>query len=162
MKMHKFTTKPQGIKLLSVRESADRAICPSSPKAVWEYMKAESLADREIIWVLHLNRRRRIIHKEMAAMGGLDRVRGLDIKMVFRGAVISGAASIITVHNHPSGNTKPSKTDRELWLQVGLAGDLLGIEVLDNLVISKDGYFSQRDEEKEGQRENRLKVKLKS
>jgi len=145
--MHKFKTKYQGIQLLSVRESAEPGISLSSPKAVCEYMKAEASADREIFWILHLNHQNRIIHKEMAAMGTVDRCSGMDIKMIFRCAVISGSVSIMTVHNHPSGSAKPSKEDKKLWMMIGLAGDLLGINVMDNLIISPNGFYSQKEGE---------------
>ena len=146
----KFKTKHQGIQLLSVRESTERSLSLSTPRMVRDYMVAEAKADREIFWVLHLNAKNRIIHKEMAAMGSTMKC-GIEVKSIMRKAVVSGSVSIITVHNHPSGDLTPSPNDLELWTSLGLAGDLLGIQVLDNMIISADGYYSQKEqEEKQG------------
>ena len=78
-----------------------------TPKAVFDYMRQESLADREIFWVLHVNTKNRIVKKEMTAMGCIDSCRVVP-GIVLRGAVASGVPSIITVHNHPSGEPNPS------------------------------------------------------
>jgi DNA repair protein RadC len=131
------------LELLRVSE----VICPipmSSPKAVYEFMKAEALADREIFWVLHLNAKNRIVKKEMCAMGAVDHC-AIQPGIVLRGAVASGAAGIITVHNHPSGDPSPSNDDKQLWRRMREATSLLGIRLLDNIVIGSGGYFSEEE-----------------
>ena len=52
------------------------------------------------------------------------------------------AAAIICIHNHPSGNILPSKQDKELTSRLKEIGKLLGIEICDHLIISKDKYYS--------------------
>lgn len=116
----------------------------TSPKTVYEYMKEEALADREIFWVLHLNAKNRIVRKEMAAMGAVDSC-AIQPGIVLRGAVASGAAGIITVHNHPSGDPAPSTEDRQLWRTIREAARLLGIRLLDNFVIGSGGYYSEEE-----------------
>ena len=68
---------------------------------------------------------------------------------VFRKAIINGAMSIATAHNHPSGGLEPSREDREMWDRLRNAGDILAISVLDNFIISSRGFYS----EKEGKRQ---------
>jgi DNA repair protein RadC len=107
-------------------------------------MKEEAMADREIFWVLHLNTKNRIVKKEMTAMGAVDSCRIVPA-LVLRGVVASGAPSIMTVHNHPSGDPTPSTEDRQLWGTLREACKLLGIRVLDNLVIGANGYYSEEE-----------------
>jgi DNA repair protein RadC len=61
---------------------------------------------------------------------------------IFRNAIIDNAAAIILCHNHPSGNTTPSTEDRDITAILEDAGRILGIEVLDHIIISKNGFYS--------------------
>lgn len=131
------------LELLKVSEAITQCqIC--RPQAVFDYMKAEALADREIFWVLHLNTKNRIVKKEMIAMGAVDSCR-IVLALVLRGVVASGAPSIMTVHNHPSGDPSPSHEDKQLWGTLREASKMLGIRVLDNLVIGANGYYSEEE-----------------
>lgn len=64
---------------------------------------------------------------------------------VFSQAIKNNAASVIFVHNHPSGNTEPSDEDITITKRLVEAGKLLGITVNDHLIISQTGYFSFKD-----------------
>lgn len=68
-----------------------------------------------------------------------------DSKVIFVTALKGNASSIILAHNHPSGNLKPSAADRQLTNKLTQAGKLLDISLLDNLIITADGYFSFAD-----------------
>ena len=114
----------------------------SSPKVVYELMRQEALADRELFWVLHLNAKNRIVKKELAAMGAVDHCV-ISPSMVLRGAVACGAAGVITVHNHPSGDPSPSEDDRKLWRRLNEGCQLLGLRLLDNIVVGSQGYYSE-------------------
>ncbi|HBZ87069.1 MAG: hypothetical protein A2509_03640 [Candidatus Edwardsbacteria bacterium RIFOXYD12_FULL_50_11] len=139
MKRYKATP----LELIKVSEAiSKRPLC--SPQAVYEYMQKEALADREIFWVLHVNTKNKVVKKEMTAMGCADSCRVMP-GLVLRGVVASGAPSIITVHNHPSGETNPSPEDRQLWGTMREACQLLGIRVLDNMVIGSSGYYSEEE-----------------
>ena len=139
--MKRYPTYP--LELLKVSEAITQCqIC--RPETVYEYMKQEALADREIFWVLHLNTKNRIVKKEMTAMGGVDSCRIVPA-LVLRGVVASGAPSIMTVHNHPSGEPTPSTEDKQLWSTLRDACKMLGIRVLDNLVIGANGYYSEEE-----------------
>ncbi len=65
---------------------------------------------------------------------------------VFRPAITRGAAAIILVHNHPSGDVTPSREDLNLTARLVEAGRLLGIEVLDHLIVAESRYLSFRSE----------------
>jgi DNA repair protein RadC len=130
------------LKLLCVKEAT--GVMANSPTEVWKSMMAEALADRECFWVLHLNIKLQIIEKELVAMGALDHAVVCP-REVFRKAVINSTAQIITVHNHPSGSVEPSPEDRQCWEKLKNAGDILGIGITDNLIIAKEGYYSQKE-----------------
>ncbi len=80
------------------------------------------------------------------ASGGLASTL-VDLRLLFSIALKGLATGIICVHNHPSGNIKPSKADIELTQKIKDAGELLGIALIDHLIVSKsDGYYSFADE----------------
>ncbi|MFQ5949550.1 MAG: RadC family protein [Nitrospiria bacterium] len=64
---------------------------------------------------------------------------------VFNPAVRDSAASVIFLHNHPSGDPAPSNEDKEMTERLVAAGSLLGIQVLDHVVIGSASYFSFAD-----------------
>jgi len=131
------------LQLLRIREATGDTIL-NHPQAIYETMRAEAHADRECLWVLHLNTRLMIIDKELVHMGTLD-ASLVHPREVFRKAIINSAASIATVHNHPSGSLEPSSEDKVIWKQLKGAGELLGIKVVDNLIISCQGYYSDSE-----------------
>jgi DNA repair protein RadC len=64
---------------------------------------------------------------------------------VFSDAIVDRAASIILVHNHPSGDTEPSQEDIAITKRLVEAGELLGIKVHDHIIVSKNGYTSMKE-----------------
>lgn len=98
-------------------------------------------ADRERLHVLHLDARNRLLAREEVAVGCLSEARTTG-REVFKGAVLSNAAGVVLVHNHPSGDPEPSPRDRELTARLVEVGRWLGIPVLDHVVIGRGGYRS--------------------
>lgn len=131
------------LKLLQVKEAAGNYI--TNPGAIYEDMREEAKADRECFWVLHLNTQNRVIEKELAGMGAVNQAIAHP-REVFRKAVLNSAVSIITVHNHPSGDLTPSEEDLDIWRRLKKSGDILDIKVFDHLIISGKGYFSAKEE----------------
>lgn len=130
------------LQLLRIRDSTGVTI--DSPEVVAEIMTQEAKADRECFWVLHLSNGSRIIEKELVSIGTLNSSL-IHVREVFKKAIINGAAAIITVHNHPSGSLKPSKEDNEIWQKLNEAGELLGIDVVDHVIITPDEkLYSER------------------
>jgi len=127
------------IELLRVKEA--QGGLQNSPQLIWREMQAEALADRECLWVLHLNTKLALIEKELVSMGTLDSSIAHP-REVFKKAILNSAHSLITVHNHPSGDVTPSAEDRKAWGRFDAAGEIIGIPVIDNLIISARGYYS--------------------
>jgi DNA repair protein RadC len=63
----------------------------------------------------------------------------------FRGAILDNAASIIVAHNHPSGGLDPSSQDITITTQLKEAGAIIGIQVLDHIIVTKNGYTSLKE-----------------
>lgn len=101
--------------------------------------------DHEEFWLLLLSRSNGIIKKQNISQGGISGTVA-DPKLIFNHALNHLASSIILVHNHPSGNKKPSEADRRLTKQLFEAGKLLEIAVLDHIIFTDNGYFSFADE----------------
>ena len=97
--------------------------------------------DREHFVVFDLDVRHRVLARRVVAIGALTGVE-VHPREVFKGAVIASAASVILVHNHPSGDTTPSRQDLEMTKRLQDAGELLGIAVLDHVVVGSDGWTS--------------------
>jgi DNA repair protein RadC len=83
--------------------------------------------------------------KELVSKGGLSGTVA-DPKIIFHMALQHQASALIMVHNHPSGNLKPSREDLVLTKKIADAGRMLDINVLDHLIITDSGYFSFGDE----------------
>lgn len=131
------------VKFLQVKEASGNSLINS--RMVAGLMKEEAKADRECFWVLHLNAKNMILEKELVSIGTTNS-SPVHPREVFKKAILNGASSIITVHNHPSGDTTPSKDDRVIWGRLDETGKIIGIQVLDHLIISPSGeYFSGKE-----------------
>jgi len=100
--------------------------------------------DREQIRVVTLDIRNGVIGIEIVAIGTLNSCMGHP-REIFKNAIVKSAASIIIVHNHPSGDATPSPEDLSLTKRLIEVGKFLGIEVLDHVVIGDSCYSSIKD-----------------
>jgi DNA repair protein RadC len=96
---------------------------------------------KEYFYILCLDTRNRVNNKKQVSMGNLDSSI-VHPREVFKDAISSLAASVIFVHNHPSGDLEPSSEDISLTKRLVDAGELLGIPVLDHIIVSDRGYTS--------------------
>ncbi|MCX6153423.1 MAG: DNA repair protein RadC [Candidatus Kapabacteria bacterium] len=96
---------------------------------------------KEIFLVLLLNSSNKIIREEIVSEGILTSSL-VHPREVFRCAITENAASVILLHNHPSGNPEPSKEDIIVTQNLKKAGDIIGIKVEDHIIIAGDSYFS--------------------
>lgn len=94
--------------------------------------------DREHFWTLALNTKNRLIRIIEVSVGSLN-ASIVHPRELFKDAVKVSAASVVVVHNHPSGDPTPSHADIQLTRRLVKAGDVLGIEVLDHVVIGMQG-----------------------
>ena len=99
----------------------------------------------EEFWVILLNKAHNVIGKQCISTGGVNGVF-VDAKMVFKPAVDVLAPSIVLVHNHPSGNLKPSVEDVNLTQKLKEAGRLLDVSVIDHVIIAHTGFYSFNDD----------------
>lgn len=98
----------------------------------------------ECIRLLHLDARRRLIHEDEWCRGSVDEAPAYIREIIHR-ALDMGAAGLLIVHNHPSGDPVPSRTDVELTRRLVAAANAVGIAVHDHVVVSNSGYVSIRE-----------------
>ena len=99
--------------------------------------------DCECFAVLMLNTRRRVKGHQLVTIGTMDTLL-VHPREVFRGAVIAGAAAIVLMHNHPSGEPAPSEADIKVTRDLIRAGQLMKIEVLDHVIVGNPSHTSLR------------------
>jgi len=131
---------------LSKRLEADVGEKPKpvlkSPEDVAAVMRSKLKGKKkEHFWVLCLDTRNRLINRKLVSIGSLD-TSIVHPREVFKEAVSSSAASVIFVHNHPSGDPEPSKEDIELTKRLVKAGEIIGIDVLDHIIVCDKSYLS--------------------
>jgi len=98
---------------------------------------------RELFLVILLNARHEAIAVETISVGSLN-ASIVHPREVFKPAVLASAASIVLVHNHPSGDPEPSEEDLSITRRLVEAGELLGIGVLDHVIVARRGVVSFR------------------
>jgi DNA repair protein RadC len=117
----------------------------SCSKDVYDCMKPHLLDLRhEEFWIILLNRANEVVKKIKIGIGGISNI-GVDPKFIFSKAIENYASSIVLVHNHPSGNLKPSKEDIELTHQLQKGGEILHIQIVDHVIFCTNGYYSFLD-----------------
>ena len=131
---------------LSKRLEADVGEKPQpvlkSPEDVAAVLKSKLKGKKkEHFWVICLDTRNRLINCKPVSVGSLD-TSIVHPREVFKEAVSSSAASVIFVHNHPSGDPEPSKEDVELTKRLAKAGEIIGIDVLDHIIVCDKSYLS--------------------
>lgn len=101
--------------------------------------------DQEELLVIAVNAKHRLIDVDCVTKGTLT-ATPINPQTVFQSAMRLGAWGIILVHNHPSGDPRPSREDRGVTRRIVEAGALLGIQVLDHVIIGDRRFVSLRDE----------------
>lgn len=94
--------------------------------------------DREHFWVLLLNTKNQLLRMVEVSVGSLN-ASIVHPRELFKEAVRLSAASVVVVHNHPSGDASPSGADVQLTRRLARAGEVLGIELVDHVVIGDGG-----------------------
>jgi DNA repair protein RadC len=112
---------------------------------VWEATGDVRHARREHFLGLYLNTRNRLLARETVSLGSLN-ASLVHPREVFEPAVRLGAANVVVVHNHPSGETDPSEDDLGITRRLRAAGEILGISLLDHVIVGSRGYTSLKEE----------------
>ena len=98
-------------------------------------------ASVEQFGIVMLDTKHRLIRVKVVAVGSLDSAVVYP-REVFRAATTASAAAIVLFHNHPSGDPRPSKDDLLLTYRMLRAGDIMGIDVIDHLILGDQRYYS--------------------
>lgn len=116
------------------------------PTDVFDYFRDQmSLLTKEVFRVVVLDTKNRIVKEKIISEGTLN-ASIVHPRDVFRFALIHSAASIILLHNHPSGDPSPSKEDIEITQRLVEIGVVMGISVLDHLVIAGGKFVSMKEQ----------------
>lgn len=118
------------------------AVCEASvdfaddPEDVVTYMAGafDGFPDQEQVWVILLNVRNRIIGRQLVSVGTASQTL-VGTSEVFRAAIIGGAAAIVMVHNHPSGDPSPSTADFRITQAIRAAAEVVKIIFFDHVII---------------------------
>ena len=145
-------SKPKARMLIAAFEFARRGLhrglgvqpVISTPADSLHYLTDIKDQRREHFVTLYLNARNQVIHKELTSIGSLSSAI-VHPREVFRPSVEVSAASVILAHNHPSGDVSPSQDDINLTRRLVQAGELLGIDVLDHIIVGRDDFLSMKE-----------------
>jgi DNA repair protein RadC len=100
--------------------------------------------EQEVFSVVLLDTKHRVIDVIEVSRGCLDSTI-VHPRECFRSAIRVGAAAVIALHNHPSGDSTPSAEDRAITHRLVAVGDLVGIELLDHVIVARNSGYSFRD-----------------
>lgn len=136
LQYHKEVATKDRLKIQDSRQAAEIL------RALWN---SETLELQEQFKILYLNNYNQIIgfypHSQGAITGTI-----VDIRLILAGALQCGAVAMIIAHNHPSSNTKPSQSDKDLTEKINQATKVMDIRLLDHIILTKDDFYSFADE----------------
>jgi DNA repair protein RadC len=136
---------------LSYITKQDPETCPkiTSPAVAVEIVRSlyskHDIQRVELFMVIYLNRANRVIGWAKTSLGGISGTV-VDARIVFQGAILKNASAMIVSHNHPSGQLIPSDADKRVTKKLVEGGKFLEIQVLDHIIITKNGHYSFADQ----------------
>jgi DNA repair protein RadC len=113
----------------------------TTPSQIFEAFRFLMQETKEYFITLHLDGKNRISCLDVVSIGSLNQSI-VHPREVFKTALLSSAAAIILVHQHPTGDPSPSSEDIAITRRLKEAGDIIGIKILDHCIIGKDDYIS--------------------
>jgi DNA repair protein RadC len=127
------------------KEKISKKIILDSPEAVADFLqKSIGREKKEHFVMLSLDTSNNLIKISNISVGTLD-ASLVHPREVFNEAIQCSASSIIIAHNHPSGTTEPSEEDITISKRLMEAGKILGIDILDHIIVSKDNFISLKE-----------------
>ena len=123
---------------------ADQRPRLTKPRDVYDLVRELRTIRKEHLEGLYLDAQNGLIHRETLSVGSLNTTRTHPREILYP-AIEHLALGFILVHNHPSGCLDPSEEDVEFTRSVKRAGELMGIELYDHLIVAGDGYTSLRE-----------------
>jgi DNA repair protein RadC len=149
-----ITSKPRTIKfkqiravyeMLTVQEDITNYLKTNqrytAPQQVYETFSFLMKETKEMFITLHLDGKNRIICMDLVSIGSLNQSI-VHPREVFKTALLSNAAAIILVHQHPTGDPSPSSEDLSITKRLKEAGEIMGIKVLDHIIVGDGEYLS--------------------
>ncbi len=128
---------------MTVKDSKDVYI--RTPEDAYGYVPEIRKAKKEKLVVIYLTTRNAVIKRETVSIGSLN-ANIVHPREVFSPALNCHAASVIMMHNHPSGDASASEEDIEITRRIVESGKILGIEVLDHVIVCENDYKSMKEE----------------
>ncbi len=122
---------------------AGRVTAPQDAARLASALLGDSSVEK--VLALHLTTKHALIGVHVVSVGTLDGSL-VHPRDVFKAACLSNAAGLILAHNHPSGDPTPSQDDRDLVARLHRAGELLGVDLIDALIVTDtDRYYSFKE-----------------
>ena len=121
-----------------------KAVLIMSPEDVWREMADLRDNKKEHFVVFFLDIRNQKIKRQVVSIGTLN-ANLVHPREVFEDAIRHNSAQIIVAHNHPSGDTEPSDEDLQITHRLKKAGEILGIELLDHVIVAGEGWLSLKE-----------------
>lgn len=127
------------------KASAGERLCFDSPFTVADYFMEElRREEQEHLIVLFLNTKNKLLKEKMMFKGTVN-ASLVSPREIFLEALEIHAVNLVLVHNHPSGDAEPSREDIQMTRRICQAGELLGIQILDHIIIGDHCYSSMRE-----------------
>lgn len=117
------------------------ANCPAATAAWIRECTGLHQQDQECLIAIMLNVKNRPLAWSLIFKGSVSDCMAYP-REIFRGAIIANATSIIIAHNHPSGSATPSDRDRSFTLNLKAAGQIVGIDLLDHIIVTENEFYS--------------------
>lgn len=149
-----ITTKPRTIRFKQIKAVYETLIVKdditnylktgtrfTSPQQVYETFLFLMQETKEMFLTLHLDGKNRIIAMDVVSIGSLNQSI-VHPREVFKTALLSNAAALILIHQHPSGDPSPSSEDISITRRLKEAGEIMGIKVLDHIIVGDGEYLS--------------------
>lgn len=113
-------------------------------KSIYQYCKDMTLLDVEHFDILMLSQNWKLIKRENICKGGLTETLA-DVRVIFRECLLNNATILVCVHNHPSGNINPSRTDDQLTECIRKAAQVMRIHFADHVIVGGGSFYSYRE-----------------
>jgi DNA repair protein RadC len=133
------------IKVSYKRKTAGKVITSGDALNYIKPFYEEKVDVQEVFSIILLNRANSIIGNFTVSIGGISGTV-VDARLIFSVALKTLASGIILIHNHPSGNLRPSEQDIQITQKLKEGAKLLDLSILDHLILTTDGYLSFADE----------------
>jgi len=136
----------KAFKELTRRKETEKAIKITDSQQIQQEMSFLEGYAHEEFWAIYLKRNNTIISKIQHSKGGISGTI-VDVRLILKEAILSKASGIILVHNHPSGELKPSEADKQITEKIKQSAKIMDMLILDHIIIGNNNqYFSFNDE----------------